>query len=219
MRRIGSRVVLCLALLWPALASCAEPEPPAIEDEEEYRVIAAVLARAEPEVSAAVRQDPAAHARYMAERPRLDGLGLGEASMTIQETTIQGQRMEPRADGSDTFLAEDYTRKNATPARLVAERLQPHLAQGQKIRLLTGQEMREMFQRGGGWREFRRLRLGSSGITSLSRVGFDRARGRAVVAVRHQADYEMGIGYRITLEKSAATGQWVITGAVLNYRS
>jgi hypothetical protein len=50
-------------------------------------------------------------------------------------------------------------------------------------------------------------------------VGFDPSRTRAVVSVRHQADYEMGIGYRIYLEKSAATGRWLGTGADLTYRS
>ncbi len=50
-------------------------------------------------------------------------------------------------------------------------------------------------------------------------VGFDSSRTRAIVTVRHQADYEMGIGYRIYLEKSAATGRWLITGTDLTYRS
>jgi hypothetical protein len=219
MSRTVIRVFLCLALLLPALAVGAEPEPPPIDDAEEYRVIAAVLFPAEPEIPEAIRNDPPRRALYLAERPRLDGLGLGAASMTLQETTIQGLKMAPRADGSDAALAGDYNRKNEKAVRLVAETLRAHLQTGQVVRLITSQEMRALFRQGGGWEEYNRRSPRGDGIKSLSRVGFDPARTRAVVSVRHQADYEMGIGYRIYLEKSAATGRWLIVGSDLTYRS
>ena len=79
--------------------------------------------------------------------------------------------------------------------------------------------MRALFGQGGGWEAHRRQYPFSGGIKSVSRVGFDPARTHAVVTIRHQADYEMGIGYRIYLEKSAATGRWLITGSELTYRS
>jgi hypothetical protein len=213
------RVILSLTLLLPGFAIGAEPEPPLIDDAEEYRVIAAVLYPAEPEIPDAIKDDPLRRKLYLAERPRLDGLGLGAASMTLQETTIQGLTMAPRADGSDAALAEDYNRKNEQPARLAAERLLAHLRKGQEVRLITSQEMRALFRQGGGWEEHNRRSIRGDGIKSLSRVGFDPSRTRAVVSVRHQADYEMGIGYRIYLEKSAASGRWVVTGSDLTYRS
>jgi hypothetical protein len=219
MGRVVSRTLFCLALLLPVLANGAEPEPPPIDDADEYRVIAAVLFPAEPEIPDAIKSDPQRRALYLAGHPRLDGLGLGEPFMTIQEATIQGQTMAPRADGRDALLAEDYNRKNEKSARLVLERLRAHLPQGQEVRLITSQEMRALFQQGGGWQEHRRRFPRGGGIKSLSRVGFDPSRARAAVTVRHQADYEMGIGYRIYLEKSAATGRWVITGSDLTYRS
>jgi hypothetical protein len=219
MGRVVSRTLFCLALLLPVLAIGAEPELPPIDDADEYRVIAAVLFPAEPEIPDAIKNDPQRRALYLAERPRLDGLGLGEPSMTIQETTIQGLTMAPRADAADAALAADYTRKNEKSARLVLERLRVHLPQGQEVHLITSQEMRALFQQGGGWQEHRRRFPRGGGIKSLSRVGFDPARTRAVVTVRHQADYEMGVGYRIYLEKSATSGRWVITGSDLTYRS
>jgi hypothetical protein len=217
MTRNASSFLLSLALLVPAgLAIGAEPVPLPIDDPEEYQVIAAVLFPAEPEIPEAIRNDPLRRNLYLAERPRLDGLGLGMSPTTVREMTISGLTMAPPTDGGNAALVEDYNRKNAMPARLVAEKLLAHLQTGQDVRLISDQEVRVLFQQRSAGKE-RPLR--GDGFTSLSRVGFDPSRTRAVVTVRHQADYEMGVGYRIYLEKSTVTGRWLITGADLTYRS
>ncbi len=49
------------------------------------------------------------------------------------------------------------------------------------------------------------------GRTSVSRVGFNKDKTKALVYVQHVADPEMGVGYYVLLDK--AGGKWVITGS------
>jgi len=67
----------------------------------------------------------------------------------------------------------------------------------------------------GGWEKFRKKYPFAGGISYLSRPGFNKGRTQAVVAVHHQAGYDMGVGYRVYLEKSPKRGEWVIRGAVM----
>jgi hypothetical protein len=53
----------------------------------------------------------------------------------------------------------------------------------------------------------------------FSRPGFNEARNRAVIEANCQADYEMGIGYRIHLEKSPKTGKWVMVNGDMSRKS
>jgi hypothetical protein len=96
-------------------------------------------------------------------------------------------------------------------------------AQGKCVITDETEDIRKTFSTGsgksGGWEEFRNSRPLSGGMTTLSRPGFDSSRTKAVLEVGHQADYEMGVGYRVYLEKSPQTGQWVIVGADVTRRS
>jgi hypothetical protein len=210
-------IYLALALL-TALPAWAESEYSPIDDDEEYRVFAAVLFPSKPEIPDEIKNDPLKRDMYRLSQPDLDGLDLNSTFMTVQETT-RGQKIRPDADGSDASLIEDFNRKNEKSARIVKEKLAVHLPKAQSVHIITREEMAKLFRGKGGWEEYRRRFPLSGGIKTFSCVGFNPSRTRAAVFIRHQADYEMGIGYVIYLDKSATSGQWIMTASVLAYRS
>ena len=213
-------LLACLAMaVIPALPAFAGEEVPAIEDDEEYRVFAAVLFPNEPEIPDEIRNDPLRRGAYLSQRPRLDGLGLGNRFDVVQEVTEGNQRMKPAADGADALQSEDFNRKNEKPSRLVKAKFLAPLPKDHSVRMIADEEMTSLFRSKGGWNEFRKKYPFAGGIKAFSRVGFDPARMRAVVFVRHQAGSEMGVGYLIYLEKSASSGKWIITGSRLTYIS
>jgi mRNA interferase MazF len=72
-----------------------------------------------------------------------------------------------------------------------------------------------------GLKEIRKQKSISSGnnnisrgeIARLTRPGFNKDKTAAMVEADLQADAEMGVGYRVYLQKSPETGKWIITGA------
>ena len=213
-------LLACLAMaVIPAPPAFAGEEVPAIEDDEEYRVYAAVLFPNKPEIPDAIKDDPLQRDLYLSERPRLDGLGLGSRSAVVYEQTKVNKTMRPADDGSHTALGEDFNRKTAKPARLSKEKLMANLPKDIGVRIITDGEMSELFRKRDGWDRFRQKYPFAGGIKGFSRVGFDPARTQAVVFVSHQAHYRMGVGYWIYLEKSASSGKWIISGSRLAYIS
>ncbi len=220
---MGRHILILLACLAMTVIQAppvfAGEEVPVIEDDEEYRVFAAVLFPNAPEIPDEIRNDPLRRGAYLSQRPRLDGLGLGNGFDVVQEATEETQRMRPADNEADASLREDFNRKNEKRGRLVKEKLLAILPKNHNVRIITEEEMTELFRSKGGWNEFRKRNPFAGGIKSFSRVGFDSERMRAVVFVRHQAGSEMGVGYRIYLHKSATSGKWIITGSVLTYIS
>ena len=213
-------LLACLAMaVIPAPPAFAGEEVPAIEDDEEYRVYAAVLFPNKPEIPDAIKDDPLRRDLYLSERPRLDGLGLGNRSAVVCEQTKVNKTMRPADDGSPNALGEDFNRKTEKPARLSKEKLMAHLPKDCGVLIITDEEMSELFRKRDGWDRFRQKYPFAGGIKGVSRVGFDAARMQAVVFIGHQAHYRMGVGYWIYLEKSASSGKWIITGSRLAYIS
>lgn len=220
---MGRHILILLACLAMAVITAppafAGEEVPAIEDDEEYRVYAAVLFPNKPEIPDAVKDDALRRDLYLSERPRLDGLGLGKRSAVVYELTKVNKTMRPADDGSLTALGEDFNRKTEKPARISKEQLLANLPKDSGVRIITDEEMSELFRKKDGWDRFRQKYPFAGGIKGFSRVGFDPARTQAVVFVGHQADYRMGVGYWIYLEKSASSGKWIISGSRLAYIS
>jgi hypothetical protein len=196
-----------------AAAFAAETPAPAIPDDEEYAVFAAVLFPSKPEIPADVTNEALFLAQYR-DRVRLDGVLANH--YTIAEATAAGSPVKPPAQSAsrNATLMSDYTVKNAAAYRIDGEKLQ-RLLPGRRIRILQEDVRRRVFQT-GGWEAYRATVRGvSDGIVWLSRVGFDADRTRAVVHIRHQADAEMGAGYLVFLEKSTKTDAWLLTGTVV----
>jgi hypothetical protein len=84
---MGRHILILLACLAvaviPAPPAFAGEEVRAIEDDEEYRVYAAVLFPNKPEIPDAIKDDPLRRDLYLSERPRLDGLGVGNRSAGV----------------------------------------------------------------------------------------------------------------------------------------
>jgi hypothetical protein len=179
--------------------SASAQEMCVIADKEEYAVFVAVL----------FPNPPAIH---------LDGFHGN--SYTIQdETTEESYQWK----GDDRRMSDDFNRKGVHACRINREMFLSQVPEGARIVFISAEELRKTFSElsaeGRGWKEFRNSHPASSGVTYLSRPGFDANRKKAVMQVGHQADYEMGVGYRVYLEKSSKTGKWLITGAVLTRRS
>ena len=79
--------------------------------------------------------------------------------------------------------------------------------------LVSGKELEEIFQDGGGsWDKFYKEYLGSKGITTLSRVGFNSDRTQALVYVGYGCGGLCGGGGYLLFVKT--NGVWVNKGGV-----
>jgi hypothetical protein len=208
---------VALLVAMSVVAAAAENPAPLVPDDEEYAVFAAVLFPPKPEVPANVPNEALFMAQYR-DRVRLDGVLAND--YTIAEETAPGSPLKPdsRPESSDAALIIDYNTKNTSTYRIDGDTL-ARLLPGRRIRMLQ-EDVRQRIFRAGGWEAYRATVLGAgSGIVWLSRVGFNTDRTRAAVHIRHQADYEMGVAYRVFLEKSPKTGTWLLSSTVMTRRS
>lgn len=159
-----------------------------VKDEEEYAVLAAILFRDAP---AAVR---------------LEGFE-GDSYAIFDET--QPGKISQEADRS---LSQDFNQKNKQQCTLEAAKLKAHVPDSGKIAFINSAEARKMFSIERG-KEERQETIRGRGYVSFSRPGFNKARDQAVVEAHFVADYEMGVGYRVYLEKSKKNAKWVVTQA------
>lgn len=177
-----------------------------IHDDEEYAVLGAVLFPNEPDVPEHVKPGLEREAYLSTARVHLNG--FHSQSYTIQdETTV----------GSGDHSEEDFGLKNKIPCRLDKDKLMAHMPPGRHVTLVSAAEVEGDFdnslEEGGGWEKFRKKHPFAGGISYVSRPGFNKTKTEAVVSVHHQADYRMGVGYRVFLKKSPKTGKWFIDGA------
>ena len=80
-------------------------------------------------------------------------------------------------------------------------------------RLISQQEMTEVFSEGDGWDEFYTKYPNSQGTMTLSRVGFNRKRDQALVYVGNQSHWLGGAGYYVLLAKENQV--WAIQSEVM----
>ena len=198
------------AALVPMLAACAmagaEPKECVVEDGEEYAVLAAVLFPNDPEVPGEMTNDLQRKAWLESHRVRLDG--FHGSDYRILDASMTGEVSELDVP----YTGDDFNRRNRESCRFVAERLRDHVPPGGTVDLIDAGSAAKTGSAYSGTPLAGGSILGQE-IVSLSRPGFDPDRIYAVVRVDLQAGGEMGVGYRVYLDKSKATGKWILTGA------
>jgi hypothetical protein len=199
-----------LSALLFLLAACtlagAGPRECVVEDEEEYAVLAAVLFPNDPEIPGEMTGGIQREAWLESRRVRLDGFHGGD--YRILDASMTGRLSETEAPGT----AADYNSRNRNACTFLPERLRACVPPGGRIHLMDAAPLRKEGSPFSETPEGAGSILGPE-IVRLSRPGFDEARTRAVVEVDLAAGPEMGVGYRVHLEKSAKTGAWILTGA------
>lgn len=217
MKKSLAPVLMFLVCLFiPALLAQAEC---LIQEDEEYAVMAAVLFPNEPDIPEGITDELAR--KVYRDRATVRLSGFHGSSYTLEDETTASKR----TGEADPFTVNDYNRKNEQACRIDGARLLAHIPPEKRTRVtvISADEVRKLFSsgsgKGGGWREFRKKYPFAGGIVYFSRPGFNKARNRAVIEANCQADYEMGIGYRIHLEKSPKTGKWVMVNGDISRRS
>lgn len=203
-------LMVCSCVFAPA----ASAQTPCTIDDEEYAVLAAVLFPNESDVPDGITDDLERKAYLRSTAVRLSG--FHGSYYTIEDETITSEDKRS-AEGLDRFMVEDYNRNNAERCKIEDAKLLARVPESRRVTLVSAEEMRKSFSRAGKegvWERFRQRYPLAEGIAYLSRPGFDRSRTEAVVEVRHQAGYTMGVAYRVHLKKSLKTGKWIIKGAV-----
>lgn len=191
--------ILCLCMLSSLHAS---EDAPFITDHKEYAVMAAVLfhGASRPAVS---NTEPSRKDPSLLYNTRLDG--IPSDFFKLSRLTTSGSLPDK---GLDRTMVDDFNRKNAMAHQIDQHKLAAVTPKGSVVSLITPKR----FSMDDDPRERR------SGITYISRPGFNAAGTVAVLNVSHVADVEMGIGYRVTLEKATQDGTWFIVDAVINRR-
>jgi hypothetical protein len=184
--------VITVALL-AALQTAAGRAQCVVTDEQEYAVLAAVLFPHEPDVPDSIGTDVERAAYVAARTVRLDGFHG-------RRYTVSNESLSRKAPADrDAELAADFNARNAGPCAWTAARLVA--PPGTSVAWMS--------------EETARTRQPGISITRVSRPGFNKARTAALVEVDLQAGPEMGVGYRVRLEKSPKSGNWIITAADL----
>jgi hypothetical protein len=217
MKKYLAPVVMFLACLFiPALvaqAACL------IQEDEEYAVMAAVLFPNEPDIPENITDELSR--KVYRDRATVRLSGFHGSSYTVEDETTPSKM----TGEADPFTVNDYNRKNEKTCRIDGARFLAHIPPEKKTRVtvISAEEVRKIFSagsgKGGGWNEFRKKYPFAGGMVYFSRPGFNEARNRAVIEANCQADYEMGIGYRIHLEKSPKTGKWVMVNGDMSRKS
>jgi hypothetical protein len=207
-----------LLLFFCGFASASVAQNPCIiDDEEEYAVLAAILFPDQADAPDRFESDLERKAYLALATVSLDG--FHGSSYTLQNETIRVNTSR----GTDRLMIDDYNKKNSLSCKIEGVKLLARVPKGKDVTLISAEEIKKLFFPGpgesGGWEGFRKRRPMTGGITYLSRPGFNGSRTEAMVEARHQADYEMGVGYRVYLQKSPKNGKWIIIGADLTRRS
>jgi hypothetical protein len=201
----------CLLLSGQARAS---DETLCTLDDDEYAVIAEVLSRTGQDVVVSGEKEKPGR-KPLPER-HIDLAGIPSSFFLLYEMTLQGT-LDAKAENVN--MATDYNRRNAQSCKIDNEKLHAFAPKGKRVNLVSREEQQKIFgTRGRGGDESSRRRPGPSGITYISRPGFNAKRTEAVMQINHVADPEMGVGYRVYLEKSPKNGAWILVGSVLNRR-
>jgi hypothetical protein len=115
--------------------------------------------------------------------------------------------------GTNPQMVEDFNRRNRSQCKWTAEKLLSRLTSGKTAAFVKPEDAWRRASLAPGNREEAPGRLRSGEIVRLSRPGFNQARTQAIAEVDLIADPEMGVGYRVYLQKSPKTGKWILTSA------
>jgi hypothetical protein len=194
-------LVLVISFLFIGAAADAQTTC-IVNDEEEYAVFAAVLFPNPPEAPKGMKSYVERNAWLASKRVRLDGFH-GSHYLLQDETTPSKS-----ARNKDRDLIPDFNTKNGQSCKLVASRLQAYLSPDNSVTFKSAEEIRKQNSISSGNKNM----LGGE-IARLTRPGFNNDKTVAMVEVDLQAGPEMGVGYRVYLQKSSKTGKWIITDA------
>jgi hypothetical protein len=198
-------LILSLASVAAAHTACT------VNDEEEYAVLAAVLFPNEPDVPDKMTTDLERKAYLASVTVRLDG--FHGSSYTVQDETTAARTTE----ASDRSIGKDFNKKNVQACRIDGAKLLAHVAGRGRVGLVSADETRKALSarlRGAeGQGDSREIHRSGGGAVFFSRPGFNENRTESMVDASFLADPEMGVGYRVYLEKSPKTSKWIITGA------
>lgn len=114
------------------------------------------------------------------------------------------------ADRITVDLRSDFKASNQRPSPIAQ-----HFPAGVHVTFIAESERSAMFSgcmlqetKDCGWKAFYAKYSGAPGITSLSRVGFNKNRDAALVYVGNVRDWEVGHGMYLLLEKKS--GEWKV---------
>lgn len=134
------------------------------------------------------------------EMPAAGGMFFVVAEETNKDSVAKDYGQSPDGKNDiDPSLIEDFNSKNAKEHRLEGDKFPP----GAHVKIITEKELSEIFSgfSKDGWRVFRERYIGAGGILYFSRVGFNTEKTQALLEVRNQANWEMGVGYKVFLKK------------------
>jgi hypothetical protein len=211
--KFTSVIVLCCLIFTIPVAIAFGKDPCVISDSEEYAVFAAVLFPQTPDVPDNLTDKLQRDAYLSLNTVHLDG--FHGSSYTLHQEAAPVKQPIPKKYG--------VTRSGLETCNIESKRLLALIPEGKRIAFIGAEEMRKTFSnregKNDGWSDFRKHSPLAGGIAYLSRPAFDYTKNKAVIDAHFQADYEMGVGYRVYLEKSPKSGKWILTGADLTRRS
>ena len=94
----------------------------------------------------------------------------------------------------DPATLNDFKAKNKQPQPLDGQ-----LRLGVPVAYISDAEMTAIFQPGNGWEQFYEIYPDSTGVITLSRVGFNRDMSQAIVCIGLSGGSMAGVGYYIFL--------------------
>ena len=201
------RILSLMLLLIGTLAGTAPAQQQCVVENEEYAVLAAILFPYPAEIPPNVKTDIEKQAYLAAQDVRLDG--FHGSSYTIEDRSMPAKISK----GTDPQMVQDFNRRNESHCKWTGEKLLSHLPSGKTAAFVKPKDAGKISSLALGRGEEAPGRLMSTEITRLSRPGFNKARTQAVAEVDLIADPEMGVGYRVYLQKSPETGKWILTSA------
>lgn len=117
-----------------------------------------------------------------------------ETGGSIEEVTLFLQENFGPSISEETLA--DYLQKHEQPVKL-----ERHFVLPVDYVLIDEAEVRELVDESGNWQLFFEAYPGSTGVITLSPVGFNQARDQALVYTGFRGDYGSGQGYYILLTK------------------
>ncbi len=201
------RILSLILLLFGTLAGAAPAQQQCVVENEEYAVLAAILFPNPAEIPPNMTTDIEKQAYLASQDVCLDG--FQGSSYTIEDQSLPAKISK----GTNPQMVQDFNRRNQSHCKWTAEKLLSRLPSGKTTAFVKPEDAGKMVSLALGRSEEATSRLMSTEITRLSRPGFNKARTQAVAEVDLIADPEMGVGYRVYLQKSPKTGKWILTSA------